>query len=142
MEAAEPGAHEGWDSVRREFEDVIAAIRLHGQELLAIPNVLFVRPGFRFRNGKLTSEPAVVVSVASKKDLASIETYYSVPQKLGSVVVDVIPASPKEQFLSQQLASGLGFSESRISFALPGEVGEIEASAFFSPIRPYVPPDV
>jgi hypothetical protein len=134
-------AAEERDDVRREFEDVIAAIRIHGQELLAIPNVLFVRPGFRFRNGKLTSLPAVVVSVASKQGLASVTTY-SVPQKLGTVVVDVVPATPKEQLLSQQLASGLGFSESRISFTLPGEVGEIEASAFFAPIKPYLPPNV
>lgn len=130
------------DEWQREFQDVITAIRLHGQELLAIPGVLFVRPGFRFRNGKLTSQPAVVVSVTSKQDLAEIATRDLIPRKLGSVVVDVVPAHPREQFLSRQPALRAAFSESRISFTLPGEESETESAAFFAPIKPYVPPNV
>lgn len=128
---------------RRGFEDVIAAIRLHGQELLAIPGVLFVRPGFRFRAGKLTTEPAVVVSVASKKDLAAIASRDLVPQKLGRAVVDVVPANPKEQLLFEQLVNAFGVATSRVSVALPGEIDQTEANAFFfAPIKPYVPPSV
>jgi hypothetical protein len=128
---------------RRGFEDVIAAIRLHGQELLAIPGVLFVRPGFRFRNGQLTKEPAVVVSVASKKELVSIATRDLVPQKLGRAVVDVVPANPKEQLRFEQIVNAFGFATSRLSVALPGELDETDANAFFfAPIKPYVPPNV
>lgn len=128
---------------RRGFEDVIAAIRLHGQELLAIPGVLFVRPGFRFRDGKLTTEPAVVVTVANKQDLAAIATRDLLPQKLGRAVVDVVPANPREQLRFQQIVSAFGFATSRLSVALPGELDDNEANAFFlAPIKPYVPPSV
>jgi hypothetical protein len=128
---------------RRGFEDVIAAIRLHGQELLAIPGVLFVRPGFRFRDGKLTTEPAVVVTVENKQELAAIATRDLLPQKLGRAVVDVVPANPREQLRFQQIVKAFGFASSRLSVALPGELDDNEANAFFfAPIKPYVPPSV
>jgi hypothetical protein len=111
----EPYASEEW---RRGFDDVVAAIRLHGQELLAIPGVLFVRPGFRFRDGKLTTQPAVVVSVASKQDLEYIAVRDLVPRKLGRAVVDVVPASPKEQLQFKQLVNAFANVESRLVFAL------------------------
>ncbi|HSE18967.1 MAG TPA: phospholipase D-like domain-containing protein [Pyrinomonadaceae bacterium] len=128
---------------RRGFEDVVAAIRLHGQELLAIPGVLFVRPGFRFRDGKLTTEPAVVVSVANKQEVSSIATRDLVPQKLGRAIVDVVPANPKEQLLFAQLVNAFGGAASRLSVALPGELDQTEANSFFfAPLEPYVPPSV
>lgn len=142
VEAEGLSASVEWDSRRREFEDVIAAIRLHGQELLAIPGVLFVRPGFRFRDGELTPQPAVVVSVASKLDIGSLFTRDILPRKLGSVAVDVVPASPKEQLLSQQFADSVELFESRISLRLPGEGTDDEAGVSFAPIKPYIPPDV
>lgn len=140
VEAEELSASDSY-RMRQGFEDVIAAIRLHGEELLAIPGVLFVRPGFRFRDGKLTTEPAVVVSVATKQDIGSLVTRDLVPRKLGRVVVDVVPANPKEQLLFEQLVRAFNSSQSRISLALPGE-SETEASMSFAPIKPYVPPDV
>jgi hypothetical protein len=135
----EPYASEEW---RRGFDDVVAAIRLHGQELLAIPGVLFVRPGFRFRDGKLTTQPAVVVSVASKQDLEYIAVRDLVPRKLGRAVVDVVPASPKEQLQFKQLVNAFANVESRLGFARPGEDLGTETTAFFAPLEPYVPPNV
>jgi hypothetical protein len=83
--------------------------------------VLFVRPGFRFRDGKLTTQPAVVVSVASKQDLEYIAVRDLVPRKLGRAVVDVVPASPKEQLQFKQLVNAFANVESRLGFARPGE---------------------
>jgi hypothetical protein len=125
-----------------KFEEVIAAIRVHGEELLAFPGVLFIRPGYRFRDGKLTTEPAVVVSVASKQDIPSLAVRDLVPRKLGSVVVDVVPANPKEQLRFHSLRNALLDTASRISLAPPGENGEAEASASFAPIKKYVAPNV
>jgi hypothetical protein len=133
---------EPYDEWRLGFEDVIAAIRLHGQELLAIPGVLFVRPGFRFRDGKLTTQPAVVVSVASKQDLESIAARDLIPRKLGRAVVDVVPANPKEQLQFKQLVTAFASPESRLSLVRPGENVDSETNAFFAPLEPYVPPSV
>lgn len=141
-EAEELTASDERYGTRRKFEDVIAAIRLHGEELLAIPGVVFVRPGFRFRNGKLTTEPAVVVGVASKQDIGSLVIRDLVPRKLGSVIVDVVPANPIAQLLFKTGVSKFDGSESRLSLVLPGENNETEATGSFAPIHAYVPPDV
>ena len=125
---------------RREFENVIAAIRVHGEELLALPSVLFVRPGFRFRYGKLTTQPAVVVVVANKQDVALLAVRDLVPRKLGNVVIDVVPANPKEQLQFQQQFEAVLTPESRISLALPGD--DDEAAKLFAPMKPYVPPNI
>lgn len=58
VEDEELNLSDEWDSKRSDFEDVIAAIRVHGKELLAIPGVLFVRAGLRFATGSsLKSRP-------------------------------------------------------------------------------------
>src|SRR4051812_27940478 len=91
------------------FSDVLAAIRLHGADLRQIPGVIGVRPGYRFKGGWITSEPAVVVTVMRKLDRSSLASVNLIPRKLGSVVVDVAPATPLQQLEASrrtQLAAG------------------------------------
>ena len=129
------------EKTRTEFEDVRAAIRIHGQELLDIPGVLFVRVGYRFRNGKLTQQPALVVGVVSKADISYLSERSLVPRKLGSVAVDVVPATPEEILLFRQTQSAFHSTpRPQISLALPGEEAQGEFEANFAPIREYVPP--
>ena len=83
--------------------DVREAIREHGQDLLDLPGVVAVRPGYRFKDGRITDNPAVVVSVQQKvDDPASIGTGGLVPRRLGKVLVDVVQANPLEQYRLQR----------------------------------------
>ena len=50
------------------FADVLAAIQIHGEDLIKTPNVLIVRPGYRFRDGRFIPEPVVSITVLRKVD--------------------------------------------------------------------------
>ena len=91
--APTPAAPHGDD----EFRLARAAIEVHGEELAGYPGVISVRPGYRFRRGRLTREPAVVVSVLGKKDVSQLDSRDLLPRRLGKIAVDVIPASPLAQ---------------------------------------------
>src|SRR5215212_4713502 len=97
-----------------DFRLARAAIEVHGEELAGYPGVISVRPGYRFRQGQITSEPAVVVSVLQKKDVSQLEHRDLLPRRLGKVAVDVIPASPLEQL---RVARAAGAAEATL--ALP-----------------------
>jgi extracellular elastinolytic metalloproteinase len=134
----------GWDLKRREsFADVLAAIRVHGEELIKLSNVVSVRPGFRFNNGKITNEPCITVSVLRKLDLTNISATQIIPQKLGKVLVDVVPATPLEQILYREKQSMAGFSDTmsgKITTTLPGEADFLESSTSAASLIPYRPP--
>jgi hypothetical protein len=124
------------------FEDVLLAIRLHGNELLQLPGAVVVRPAFRFRRGRVTDEPAVQVAVLRKLDVTELATSALIPRRLGKAVVDVVLATPDEQFrlLQENESAGIGPPfRWRVSALLPGDPDESEALA--GPLRPYVPPD-
>lgn len=82
------------------FRLVRAAIELHGDELAGYPGVISVRPGYRFKAGRITPEPAVLVSVRRKQDPSDLGPRDLLPRRLGKVPVDVVPASPHEQLAS------------------------------------------
>ncbi len=88
-----------------EFRLSRAAIEVHGEELAGYPGVISVRPGYRFHRGRITHEPAVVVSVLRKKDVSQVDSRDLLPRRLGKVAVDVIPASPLEQLRAAREAS-------------------------------------
>jgi PLD-like domain len=128
-----------------QFDDVRLAIRLHGSELLQLPGVVAVRPGYRFRNGRVTDEPAVQVTVERKRDITELTSAALIPRRLGKAVVDVVVSTPQAQLRlrDDMERAGPGGPESpwRISTMLPGEVEETdEAAALAGPILPYVPP--
>lgn len=79
------------------FAVVDRAIRQHRDRLMAIEGVLAVRPGFRFRDGRIVKEPAVVVKVRRKKPPHELSPGELIPRELDGAPVDVAPASPLEQ---------------------------------------------
>src|SRR5215212_9898158 len=87
-----------------DFRLARAAIEVHGEELAGYPGVISVRPGYRFRRGRITHEPAVVVSVLQKKDASQLQHRDLLPRRLGKVAVDIIPASPLEQLRAARAA--------------------------------------
>jgi hypothetical protein len=124
--------------------DVQAAIRIHGEDLLSIPGVISVKPGYRFKNGRITSDPAVIVKVDRKRDESELAGAV-VPKRLGKILVDVLDANPLAQYRvqrDQELAGPGGAPEAwRISTALPGEEEEPGGDDLAGPLLPYVPPD-
>lgn len=137
------------ERMREAFEDVLAAIRIHGEELVNTPNVVLVRPGYRFRDARLIPQPVLSVTVLRKLDLGDVPVRDLIPARLGKVLVDVVPATPPQQlaFITRrnELASaGLQTPAGEISRLLPGEIGELMAEASadaFAPMQDYVAPD-
>jgi hypothetical protein len=123
------------------FAAVLAAIRLHGDDLLAIPGVVSVQPGFRIVRGRVTTIPAVQVTVLKKLDLTALDSRTLLPRRLGKAMVDVVLADPLEQLrLSDSMSAGPGItSDWRLTTLLPGD-SDAEDAAAGQPI-PYVPPD-
>lgn len=137
-----------WDDYTREaFADVMAALRIHGEELAAFDGVVSVRPGYRFENARITPQPAVVVAVMRKKDLTEVRQSEIIPRKLGKVLVDVVPASPIEQAEYLRRRSSFSTADSKapygeVDFTLPGESEpELDAEdSFAAGLLPYQPP--
>lgn len=132
-------------ALKAEMADVQAAIRIHGEELARLPNVLAVTTGYRFRKGRITHDAAVIVHVASKRDIAKLPTGI-VPRRLGRVLVDVIEAGPSLQLrhLRSVALAGPGAAPEgwRISTELPGDEEEDPLDALAGPRLPYVAPAV
>lgn len=145
-----PPAVDHEEEKRRAFADVSAAIQIHGEELLSVPDVVSVGPGYRFQGANVTGRPVVSVTVRRKLDPADVASRDLIPARLGKVLVDVIPATPQQQlkFLRRReelAAAGLPAPAGEIDTRLPGEVGDeasAEAVAAFDALAPaYVPPD-
>jgi hypothetical protein len=84
-----------FEAVRRvAFAAVRSAAERHRRRLLRLPNVLDVRPGFKFRGGWITDEPALVVTVARKVPEAQLGAGDVIPKEIDGIPVDVAPAGP------------------------------------------------
>jgi hypothetical protein len=92
---------------RRKFDAVRKAIDDYGDELRAIPRVVGVRPGYKFQDGWITDEPAVVVTVEPGSGLDRMRGAAGISDDYGGVPVDVAPASPVEQLRAQGATRGL-----------------------------------
>lgn len=111
-----PGA-ERYEAARRvAFAAVQSAVERHRKRLLKLPNVLGVRPGFKFRDGWITHEPAVVVTVLRKIPEGELRPEEVIPKTLDGVPVDIAPANPL-----QQLRAAQGKAAARGAAALPEE---------------------
>jgi hypothetical protein len=99
------------------FATVLAAIDRNRDRLMKYRGVVKVRPGYRFVKGKITSEPAVVVSVVRKLPEDRLSAADRLPKQLddGRVWVDVTPATPWEQLRQRQgtETETLGLNEPR-----------------------------
>lgn len=145
-EAAATAFADSGEGAYTDFDDVLDAIKLHGEELIGFDEVVSVKPGYRFNNGRITDQPAVVVTVLRKRDLAEISAKQLIPRKLGKAIVDVAPATPLEQleYLErQQIAAEAGLQRPSgiVDPELPGEIGFDEISAALTERLPYKPPD-
>jgi len=137
------------EQTREAFEDVRAAIRIHGEELVNNPNVVLVQPGYRFRGATFVREPVLSVTVLRKAQPADVPAGEQIPARLGKVSVDVVPATPLQQLAffkrREEIArTGVAVPAGEISTVIPGEAGITEAVAAAedeSPLAPYVPPD-
>jgi phosphatidylserine/phosphatidylglycerophosphate/cardiolipin synthase-like enzyme len=82
-------------------DEAAAAVRqvidARGAELLALPGVLGIEPGFPVVGGKLVREPAVLVYVQRKRAMESLLPEDRVPSELGGYRVDVVEADPWTQ---------------------------------------------
>jgi hypothetical protein len=62
---------------------------LYEKDLMQIPNVVGVGIGLREREGELTDEPVIVVSVVEKSPMSQIDPQELIPSELDGVPVDV-----------------------------------------------------
>lgn len=72
-----------------EIKDVISAQKKHEKSLFKKTNVVSVGCGYRFKNGKQTSEIGLIVGVSKKLPVASLFSQDVIPSVLDGVPVDV-----------------------------------------------------
>jgi len=76
----------------------------HRGLLEAIPGVLDVRRGYKVTDGWITSTPCIVVTVRRKTGAPPI----AVPERIEDVLVDVTPATPRQQLLAMSAEARRG----------------------------------
>ena len=146
-DALQPARSRFDEAARARFDAVRRAIAAHGPTLRVLPGVIGVRPGFRFREGWITDEPAVVVTVRTKLPADRVPAGQAVPRSLDGVPVNVTSASPLEQLASQAVSKGLAAPTLSPEYepALPdwerdeGAVPRGLSAEAKSPTQPYVP---
>jgi hypothetical protein len=147
MDTPRPATSRFDEAMRANFDSVRRAIATHGAGLRAVPGVIGVRPGFRFHQGWITDEPAVVITVRSKLPDDQVPAGQMLPRSLDGVPVDVTSASPLEQLASEAVSKGLaGALAPEDQPALPdwerdagADVQALAAEAK-KPTRPYIAP--
>jgi phospholipase D-like protein len=80
-----------------ELVRAIAAARRHRDELMQKRHVIGVRAGYKFTDGRIRPEPAVVVLVDQKVALDSLARRDRVPAVVDNVLTDVAPADTFER---------------------------------------------
>jgi hypothetical protein len=77
------------------LQPALAAVAKYGSSLRALPGVLAVRVGYKFRGGQITPLPCVVVVVDRKR--ADLPASQRVPASLDGIATDVTMADPYER---------------------------------------------
>ncbi len=80
----------------QKFNETVNATREFRAKYNGIKGVLAVRPGYKFVNGAITDERAIVVVVESKVPAPTLETDQKLPQNFNGFDVEVVPASPMD----------------------------------------------
>ena len=108
-------------STKDKFAGIRSAIKRHGERLLAIPNVIEVRPGFKFKEGWITNQPAIVVTVLRKVSPGELKPRERIPAEIDGIPTDIAPASPVEQLqhLAPKMRGGI-VTPPLSQFFLPG----------------------
>jgi hypothetical protein len=91
-------------NVSDDLKRAVAAAAENRDRLLAKEGVVDVRAGYLFRNGAITSTPAVVVAIrpmlGKPFDKSAIANELGIPADVGGVPVDLEIADPYQQLLS------------------------------------------
>jgi hypothetical protein len=100
--------------VEADLRKAIAVARTHRAELMAKPNVIDVRGGYKFTDGRITDATAVVVVVDRKRNDLSART--GIPSLIDGVPTDVAIADPLELMRARGggEAFALGVEENRL----------------------------
>jgi len=119
--AGQRGAAKGGQgSLDEAMAKVVSVVKRRGDTLRSLPGleVYNVRPGYLFKNNRITPEPAVVVVVHPRdKDIGK----RVVPKRLGGVPVQVRMASPAEQIRRAMPESDfVANADAESSLATPG----------------------
>jgi hypothetical protein len=85
------------EALRVAFNAAQSVVDRRRQELLKYPNVIDVRPGYKFTSGWITQTPSIVVTVLRKDPPAALGEKGLLPSTIDGVPVDVAPATPAEQ---------------------------------------------
>jgi hypothetical protein len=123
------------DQLRRsgtldEFRKIARTITEHREEIVGLSKyILGVRPGYWFKDGWITQEPALILSVQAGGDGTAL---VKAVERLGlDVVVDFEPATPLEQVTrgagtrgltgdQARILAGRGSAEIELTSAIPG----------------------
>lgn len=76
-------------------------------DLLRVPGVLAVEPGYRIRAGKITDEPVISVFVEQKFPIKQLPKTEDLRSILGAADVDVVQATPLQALFAQPERYGL-----------------------------------
>lgn len=89
---------------QRRFAELQRFIDGHRHEFAALPDVIEVRPGFRVRRGRLTHEPAIVVTVRAK----GYQIGPTLADRFPAVPIDVAPMTAADVVRLQQTPAPAG----------------------------------
>jgi hypothetical protein len=87
--------------MEKAITEVVHAKEIHKDALLKKPNVVGAGVGYRQRNGKPTTELAVVAMVTHKLPRAGLKPGELLPRKVGGVPVDVIEVGRLRAYADQ-----------------------------------------
>src|SRR5215207_5034483 len=123
-----------------ELADAITVAARHRRHLTRIPHVLDVRAGYKFKDGRITDTPAVVVVVDRK--LKDLPRNAVIPFVVDGIVTDVAPADPFERLQSSaagdEITAAVRQQRRLLIDELQGRV--IEAVEELAPAIAYEPP--
>jgi hypothetical protein len=152
MTDASAGAGSNPGGGGRGFDEVKRAIQANLGELRGLDGVVAIRPGYKFEDGWITNEPAIILSV-DPEVLADPAKAASFPTAADGVPIDLTPATPIEQLRGlsggpgARAAGGPDIKVPEDDLALPGWQDEAPAApgaepevAERKPTKPYIPP--
>jgi hypothetical protein len=134
------------EHTRSAFRKIEAVLADREAVLRAKPGVIAVRPGYRFRNGWITKEPCIVVTVLKKLPRRALPKITRIPPKIDGIRIDVAPAGPIEQLLATQATTAEGpisadMLANPMQLALPrSEIAESSAGELTTKDATYEPP--
>jgi hypothetical protein len=119
-----------------EFARVVEVINRNRNELLQrFPSIISIRPGYRFKDGWITDEPAIVLTVRRKLDESRLKIEELLPRSLDNVRVDIEAATPLDQLrlsdnaesnrLAEVFAEEKGLEPTFTALSLAGEAAGI-----------------